>query len=255
MKSICELRPKNIVIKDVRAESGSGLSFMVVHLISKEELSGSEDFLSGALLSGLYEPSSGSVSLSLVSKDSEMPEHIELSEEEEKLLRLAVTVHLWRQHHLLPADFLKYLNEDGYMKQGHYEGRYDYDAGFKNTIVGLGYYYPYTSLGPKKHAGYRNGAVMDLIMTEETYLTAPERKTEADPADLGKVNCRRMREIRKLIAEVNDIPYFPCPCHHVGPCRGDCPVCEAEIRYLDSCLSEKKKQGGTIRIAGLMAVE
>ena len=200
-------------------------------------------------------PSEGDVSVLVFGTDGVEIVTMELTEEEEKLMRLAVTVHLWRQHHLLPSDFLKYLNEDGYMKQGHYEGRYDYDAGFKNTILRLGYYYPYTSLGPKKHAGYRNGAVMDLIMTEETFLAAPERKLEEDSLDLGKTNCRKMREIRKLIAEVNGIPYYPCPCHHVGPCRGNCTVCEAEIRYLGRCLSVKKANGETVRLTGLTVTE
>lgn len=256
MKGIRELRPKDIVIKDVRAENETRLSFSAAVLISKEDLFGDSQGIPDEFgLSGVYDPHDGKISVSVTAKGTDETFPMELSEEEEKLMRLSVTVHLWRQHHLLPADFLKYLTEDGYMEKGHYEGRYDYDAGFKNTIVGLGYYYPYTSLGPKKHAGYRNGAVMDIIMTEETYLTAPERKKEADPADLGKVNCRKMREIRKLIAEVNGVLYFPCPCHHVGPCKGNCSVCEAEIRYLDKCLSKKEERGETVRLTGLKIKE
>ena len=68
----------------------------------------------------------------------------------------------------------------------------------------------------------------------------------------GKEKCRKLREIRRLIAEVNDIPFEPAVCHHQGPCAGTCPVCDAEIIYLDSKLEERQRNGEKVILSGLL---
>lgn len=67
----------------------------------------------------------------------------------------------------------------------------------------------------------------------------------------GKIKCEKLREIRKKIAEVNNIPYSPAECNHDGPCAGTCPYCDAELMYLDCELQKKKERGEEVYLSGL----
>ena len=70
-------------------------------------------------------------------------------------------------------------------------------------------------------------------------------------AMLGKEKCKYLREIRKKIALENDIRLVTDECTYKGECKGTCPKCEAEVRYLENELERKKKIGKIITIAGL----
>ena len=48
----------------------------------------------------------------------------------------------------------------------------------------------------------------------------------------GKEKCKYLREIRKKIALENDITLVTSECTFKGECKGTCPKCEAEVRYL-----------------------
>lgn len=67
----------------------------------------------------------------------------------------------------------------------------------------------------------------------------------------GHEKCEKLREIRKKIAEVNNIPYSPAECSHDGPCAGTCPYCDAELMYLDCELQKKKERGEEVYLSGL----
>lgn len=69
----------------------------------------------------------------------------------------------------------------------------------------------------------------------------------------GREKCDKLREIRKKIADANDIEFEPAECHHRGPCLGTCPACDAEIRYLDRQLRLKKDRGERIILSGIAA--
>lgn len=56
----------------------------------------------------------------------------------------------------------------------------------------------------------------------------------------GKEKCKALKEIRKQIAEKNDIEFAVSECTHKGDCKGTCPKCEAELRYLERQLELKK---------------
>ena len=43
----------------------------------------------------------------------------------------------------------------------------------------------------------------------------------------GKQTCKILKEIRKQIAEKNDIAFVTEECRHKGDCAGTCPACEA----------------------------
>ena len=67
----------------------------------------------------------------------------------------------------------------------------------------------------------------------------------------GKNICNQLKEVRKRIAEENGIPLEVKECTYKGECRGTCPRCEAEVRYLENALANKLKFGKVATIAGL----
>ena len=67
----------------------------------------------------------------------------------------------------------------------------------------------------------------------------------------GKQRCKILTEIRRQIAENNDIEYVVSECKHQGDCLGTCPKCEAEVRYLERELERRRKLGMAVTVAGL----
>ncbi len=67
----------------------------------------------------------------------------------------------------------------------------------------------------------------------------------------GKEKCRALKEIRRQIAEKNDIPYVVSQCTYQGDCRGTCPKCEAELRYLERELAIRKGLGKAVAVVGI----
>lgn len=68
---------------------------------------------------------------------------------------------------------------------------------------------------------------------------------------LGKEKCRILKEIRRKIADENDIPFVTEECTHKGNCRGTCPRCESELRYLEKQLARRTAVGKTVTLAAL----
>ena len=69
----------------------------------------------------------------------------------------------------------------------------------------------------------------------------------------GKDKCRILKDIRRQIAENNDIEWVVSECRHQGNCKGTCPKCESEVRKLERELSLRRKLGKTVAIAGVSA--
>lgn len=67
----------------------------------------------------------------------------------------------------------------------------------------------------------------------------------------GKNICNQLKEVRKRIAEENDIPLEIEECTYKGECRGTCPRCEAEVRYLENALADRLRLGKVATAAGL----
>ena len=67
----------------------------------------------------------------------------------------------------------------------------------------------------------------------------------------GKEKCKALKEIRRQIAEQNDIAYVVEECKHKGECKGTCPKCEADVRYLERELAKKRALGQKIALAGI----
>ena len=67
----------------------------------------------------------------------------------------------------------------------------------------------------------------------------------------GKKVCKILKEIRKEIADKNEIEYITSECHYHGECKGTCPKCESEIKYLENELQKRKQLGKVATIAGI----
>ena len=67
----------------------------------------------------------------------------------------------------------------------------------------------------------------------------------------GKQTCKILKEIRRQIAEANDIEFITSECQYQGDCLGTCPKCEAEVRYLEQQLERKRRVGKAITLFGL----
>ena len=55
----------------------------------------------------------------------------------------------------------------------------------------------------------------------------------------GKQTCKILKDIRRQIAEANDIEYITSECQYKGDCTGTCPKCESEVRYLEHQLERR----------------
>lgn len=67
----------------------------------------------------------------------------------------------------------------------------------------------------------------------------------------GKSTCKILKDIRRQIAESNDIEFVTSECKYQGDCSGTCPKCEAELRYLEAELNRRRQLGKAITLAGL----
>ena len=67
----------------------------------------------------------------------------------------------------------------------------------------------------------------------------------------GKKVCKILKEIRQEIADKNEIEYITSECHYHGACKGTCPKCEAELKYLENELQKRKQLGKVATIAGI----
>ena len=69
----------------------------------------------------------------------------------------------------------------------------------------------------------------------------------------GKSICKVLRTIRTQVAKANEIKYEPHECHHTGECRGTCPACEAEVRYIEQQLDMRRLLGKAVTLVGISA--
>lgn len=69
----------------------------------------------------------------------------------------------------------------------------------------------------------------------------------------GKEKCRILKDIRRQIALENDIQLVIEECSFKGECRGTCPRCESEVRYLEAELEKRRSLKKKIALAGISA--
>ena len=56
--------------------------------------------------------------------------------------------------------------------------------------------------------------------------------------ETGKRICQALKNLRKRIADANEIPFEIEECTHKGDCPGTCPKCESELRYLMESINQ-----------------
>ena len=69
----------------------------------------------------------------------------------------------------------------------------------------------------------------------------------------GKKKCEILKTIRCQVAKKNGIPYTYTECTYQGECRGTCPKCEEELRYLTREVEKLKQSGKQVAVAGVAA--
>ena len=67
----------------------------------------------------------------------------------------------------------------------------------------------------------------------------------------GKAKCKILKEIRRRIANENEIPFVTRECTFQGACKGTCPKCEAELRYLEEQLEKRRRLGKLVTVSAL----
>lgn len=67
----------------------------------------------------------------------------------------------------------------------------------------------------------------------------------------GKSVCNVLKGVRKAVADANGIKYEPAECAFEGECRGTCPACEAEVRYIERELKLRRLAGRAVTVAGI----
>lgn len=67
----------------------------------------------------------------------------------------------------------------------------------------------------------------------------------------GKSKCKILKDIRRQIAQNNDIDFVTSECKYQGDCTGTCPKCEAEVRYLEQELAKRHVAGKAVAVAGI----
>ena len=71
----------------------------------------------------------------------------------------------------------------------------------------------------------------------------------------GKRICQALKELRKRIADANNIPFDLEECTHKGDCPGTCPKCESEVFYLMDSIDKLKQEGKPVALDGIMTEE
>ena len=71
----------------------------------------------------------------------------------------------------------------------------------------------------------------------------------------GKRICQALKELRKRIADANNIPFEMEECTHQGDCPGTCPKCESELRYLMDSIDKREQEGKPVVLDGIMSEE
>ena len=135
----------------------------------------------------------------------------------------------------------------------------DFDENFKEFATSNGYY-TFEDILPltvKDFIIYQREKRFDAteVVSKISEIIQKDKKKYGEIYTIenhpGKSLCNTMRDIRKKIAKANNIPFESVECHNSGPCRGTCPACDAEIKYLNEQIEEKLERGERIRLAGI----
>lgn len=75
-----------------------------------------------------------------------------------------------------------------------------------------------------------------------TYITN-RKKIKKPDGRVGKRTCNILKRVRRLIAEVNNLYYYPVKCPHETCLTGNCERCELELKRLTSQINAMRRDG------------
>lgn len=97
--------------------------------------------------------------------------------------------------------------------------------------------------------GYRIEGDVKFFRTTTDSLICEDCRDNYDM--IGKLKCALLREIRKEIAESNDVVYLTKECHTSKPCSGECDITKAEVRHMEAELKRKILTGNELTLDGI----
>lgn len=90
-----------------------------------------------------------------------------------------------------------------------------------------------------------------VLLTPSAHRTQLSACNHINIMAKGKNTCKILKEIRRQIAEANDIAFVTSECKYQGDCSGTCPKCESELRYLEEELRRRRQLGKAAVVTGL----
>lgn len=71
----------------------------------------------------------------------------------------------------------------------------------------------------------------------------------------GRQKCELINQIRKKIADKNNIDFVIYKCTFEGNCSGTCPKSDSELKYLEGELEKIQSDGGKINLEGVLKAD
>ena len=71
----------------------------------------------------------------------------------------------------------------------------------------------------------------------------------------GRQKCEMINQIRKKVADNNDIDFVIYDCTFEGDCTGRCAKSDSELSYLESELEKRQNEGLKLKLEGVFTLD
>ena len=71
----------------------------------------------------------------------------------------------------------------------------------------------------------------------------------------GRQKCEMINQIRKKVADNNDIDFVIYDCTFEGECTGRCAKSDSELNYLEKELDKRQNEGLKLNLKGVFALD
>ena len=71
----------------------------------------------------------------------------------------------------------------------------------------------------------------------------------------GRQKCEMINQIRKKVADNNDIDFVIYDCTFEGDCTGKCAKSDSELNYLEGELEKRQNEGLKLNLKGVFALD
>lgn len=252
MRGIRQLTKEDVIIKDIELDLDFSLSYTIHFSIDVDRFFRLNTRLNGKHLvamgiNDLYADTAAVFCFICNSEgDAEQSFEYDISKEEEVLLQAMVAELLFKSCGLLPKEYYR----DRISNEDTYADRTLLDR-LSNEIHRLDRKLKAVSNPPAQAERKEINIKPAGAGVEERKKPKADVHAQEVRGNSQKEECRKLRIIRLLIADLNDIHYKALECHHHGPCPFPCPLCTTEIAYINRKLEEKKRNGERIVLSGI----